>query len=468
MLFNSLAYAVFLPVALAGYFLLPERWRNLWLLAASCFFYMVYQPAYILVLATLIAIDYFAGLAIGKAPAGRLRRAYLMASIGATCLALFAFKYYGFISGNMALLSRALGIPFAPGHGGWPLPIGLSFHTFQSLAYVIEVYGGRQSAERDPVVYATYVMFFPQLVAGPIERPGNMLHQFRERHTFDAERVEAGLRRIVWGLFKKCVIADRLALLVNDVYADPGVVGGVHLTAAAVAFSYQIYCDFSGYSDIAVGSAQLLGFRLTENFATPFCAASLSEFWRRWHISLTTWFRDYVFIPLGGSRGTRRQTARNLLFTFALSGLWHGADWTFVLWGLVNGAAVVAGRLTGKNLLGRLGGVPMTFAFVTASFVLFRAASLSEALYFYMHFFRDWSWKWPETGRFDLLQWQIAIPAIALLEAAQWFERHPAASARFQALFSPGLRRAAYLSFALSIPIFGIYFGRGTFVYFQF
>ena len=211
---------------------------------------------------------------------------------------------------------------------------------------MVEVYRGKQKAEHDVITYATYVMFFPQLVAGPIERPQNLLHQFAESHSFDAERITSGLKRMAWGFFKKLVVADRLALYVNDVYAAPRSFNGLQLTIATFFFAYQIYCDFSGYSDIAIGAARVLGFRLMENFNTPYYSQSISEFWHRWHISLSTWFRDYVYIPLGGSRVNQARWCFNIFVTFTVSGLWHGANWTYVVWGALNGLYLLAGKTT--------------------------------------------------------------------------------------------------------------------------
>jgi len=287
MLFNSLEFAIFLPVVVVLYFLTPYRARTLLVLLASCAFYMAFIPAYILILATTIGIDYAAGLWLERTT-GNARRALLIVSIVATCAVLFVFKYFNFFIDSFVASARAFGWDVDGPAVSIILPIGLSFHTFQSLSYVIEVYNRRQKAECDFITYATYVMFFPQLVAGPIERPQNLLHQFHEIHSFDYERITSGLKRMAWGFFKKLVIADRLALYVNDVYASPQNFNGLQLTIATVFFAYQIYCDFSGYSDIAIGSARVLGFRLMENFRTPYHSASISEFWRRWHISLSS------------------------------------------------------------------------------------------------------------------------------------------------------------------------------------
>src|SRR5215469_1680696 len=304
MLFNSLEFAIFFPLIVGLYFCLPWRYRTPLLLIASCVFYMAFIPVYILILFVTITIDYVAGICIERST-GRGRKRWLIGSIISTCAVLFVFKYFDFFTANFVGLAGLLGWRLPRPILHIILPIGLSFHTFQSLSYVIEVYRGKQQAERNFIVYATYVMFFPQLVAGPIERPQNLLHQFSERHEFDHARITNGLKRMAWGFFKKLVIADRLALYVNDVYGDPRSYNGLQLTIATFFFAYQIYCDFSGYSDIAIGAARILGFNLMENFQTPFYSRSIAEFWRRWHISLSTWFRDYLYVPIAFSRFLR-------------------------------------------------------------------------------------------------------------------------------------------------------------------
>ena len=329
MLFNSLEFLAFFPIVTVLYFVLPHRIRWFHLLVASCLFYSAFIPAYLLILGFTIVVDYFAGIWIENAVGAR-RRALLGASLVANVGILAVFKYYAFLGSTYTAVAGVFGHA-----GSFPLldiilPIGLSFHTFQAMSYTIEVYRGHQKAERHFGVYALYVMFYPQLVAGPIERPQNLLHQFRELHTFDAERVGLGLRLMLLGLVKKVVVADRLAIVVDRVYDNPELHTAPALTVATICFAFQIYADFSGYSDIAIGAAQVMGFTLMRNFDHPYIARSISEFWKRWHISLSTWFRDYVYFPLGGNRRGTWITQRNLLVTFMVSGLWHGADWTFV------------------------------------------------------------------------------------------------------------------------------------------
>ena len=379
MLFNSLEFALFFPAVLLLYFASPGRYRWLVLLLASCAFYMAFVPLYILILALTIVVDYAAGLLIARATGGA-RKAWLGLSLVANIGVLAVFKYWPFLYANSNALAAYWG-----GANPLPLlrmvlPIGLSFHTFQAMSYTIEVYRGAQEPERHFGRYALYVMYFPQLVAGPIERPQNLLPQLSAIGgvRFSSDRVVSGLRLMLWGVIKKAIVADRLAVIVDRVYTNVEHADSVALLVAAYAFSVQIYCDFSAYSDIARGSSRILGVELMQNFNRPYESASLGEFWRRWHISLSTWFRDYVYVPLGGSRGGRARTTRNLMIVFVLSGLWHGANWTFVVWGAIHGLAVAVSpgrRRAGGGSLGfrQL----LVFQLVTLAWVFFRAPSLS-------------------------------------------------------------------------------------------
>lgn len=398
MLFNSLSFLIFFPTVTLLYFWIPHRYRWFFLLGASCIFYMAFIPIYILVLALTIAIDYTAGLLIEKTE-GRRKKVFLVISILSTCGVLFVFKYFNFFNSNLAQIAEFF-------HWNYPietlnliLPIGLSFHTFQSLSYVIEVYRGNYKAEHHFGIYSLYVMFYPQLVAGPIERPGNLIPQFYEEHIYDDQRVMDGLKLMVWGFFKKVVIADKVAMIVERVYNDPTQFTGIPLIAAALFFGIQVYCDFSGYSDIAIGAAQVMGFRLRDNFNRPFHSTSMTEFWRRWHMSLMSWFRDYVYIPLGGNRVGKWGWYYNIFFTFTLSGLWHGAGWGYVLWGSLNGCYLIISDWT-KNLrkkgiqgirLDRFPnfhhGLQIAFTFLLFCFtlIIFRSKSLSDAFYVITH-----------------------------------------------------------------------------------
>ncbi|MCB0791171.1 MAG: MBOAT family protein [Flavobacteriales bacterium] len=407
MLFNSSAFLVFFPVVCTTYFLLPHRFRWLWLLLASCYFYMAFVPVYILILGFTIAVDYIAGILI-EGSTGRRRRLFLLASIIANVGVLAVFKYWNFLNQNIGELFRAAGLSYGIPDLGILLPIGLSFHTFQSLSYTVEVYRGNLKAERHPGIFALFVMFFPQLVAGPIERGQALLHQFHERKRFSYAALEHGLVKIAYGFFKKVVVADGLAGYVNMVYDRPEGVSSIALLVGTVFFAVQIYCDFSGYSDIAIGTANILGIRLMENFRRPYLSSSISEFWSRWHISLSSWFRDYVYIPMGGNRVVKWRWYGNLMVTFMLSGLWHGANWTFIVWGFLHGSYLIlalvlkapARTLARAIRSDRLPGLrrafdrSMTLVLVTLAWVFFRAADMDQALSVLGGIFRpdgDWS-----------------------------------------------------------------------------
>jgi len=361
------------------------------LLTASCVFYMAFIPVYILILVITIIIDYLAGIYIEKTT-GAKRKTFLVISIVSTCAVLCVFKYLNFFNNNFAMIARFFDLNYPVSTLKIILPIGLSFHTFQSLSYVIEVYRGNQKVEKHFGIYALYVMFYPQLAAGPIERPQNLLHQFREMHTLDYGKAVTGLRLMLWGMFKKVVVADRMAVLANKVYEQPSAFHGSILILATVCFAAQIYCDFSGYSDIARGAARVMGFRLMRNFNNPYFSKSMAEFWKRWHISLSTWFRDYVYISLGGNRVARWRWEFNLFVTFLISGFWHGANWTYVMWGALNGLYLLAGTwLAGigswmrkacpiKVSKGFSGSMRVLFTFILASigWMFFRARSIGD------------------------------------------------------------------------------------------
>jgi alginate O-acetyltransferase complex protein AlgI len=347
MLFNSFDFLVFFALVVSLYFGLPHRWRWVLILTASCGFYMAFIPVYIVILAVAIVIDFYAGVWIEDSLDPKRKKLWLWASILSVTIILFIFKYFNFFNGNAAQLASFLGWNYPIAALEVILPIGLSFHTFQSLSYVIEVYRGHQKAERHFGYYALYVMYFPQLVAGPIERPQNLLPQLHKPHTLNSADVRDGLALALWGLFKKVVVADTVCLYVDAVYDHSGLHSGPTLLLATYCFTLQIYCDFSGYSDIARGVSQVMGVRLMKNFETPYHSTSIREFWGRWHISLSTWFRDYVYIPLGGNRVSLRRNMLNQFMVFLISGLWHGANWTFVAWGALHGTYLTIERLLG-------------------------------------------------------------------------------------------------------------------------
>lgn len=364
---------------------------------------MVFIPVYILVMFLLVMIDYTAALLIERHQ-GCQRKTIVVISIFSTCMVLFIFKYFDFFNMSAAFLADHFGYQYSIKNLSLILPLGLSFHTFQSLGYVIDVYRGTQKAQRHLGIYALYVMFFPQLVAGPIERARHLLPQFFERHRFDVVRVSSGLKLMLWGFFQKVVIADRLAILVNQVYANPSEYNGLGLILATVFFAFQIYCDFSGYSDIAIGAAEVMGFQLVKNFKQPYLATSIADFWHRWHISLSTWFRDYVYVSLGGNRVSLWQWRLNILITFVISGLWHGANWTFLVWGALHGFYYLFSRMTSlarENIVQRAGfsrlslayrflQMGVTFALVCFAWIFFRANHLADVGYIVGHLFSGW------------------------------------------------------------------------------
>jgi D-alanyl-lipoteichoic acid acyltransferase DltB (MBOAT superfamily) len=352
---------------------------------------MSFIPIYILILGFTIVVDYFAGIYLEKFK-GKRRRYFLIASLVANIGVLALFKYYNFFVDNINWVGSRWLPHVHLKYLGIILPIGLSFHTFQAMSYTIEVYRGNQKAEKHFGIYALYVMFYPQLVAGPIERPQNLLYQFRDKHKFEFERIVAGLKLMVWGFFKKLVIADRLSLYTDVVYNHPAQHGGLTIVVATIFFAFQIYCDFSGYSDIAIGSARVMGFDLMTNFRMPYFSRSVGEFWKRWHISLSTWFKDYLYIPLGGNRVPISRVYVNLLIVFIISGIWHGANWTFVIWGALNGFYLIAETLFTNIKLFKVNNSKvknskwyiffttlLTFVIICITWVFFRAASLADA-----------------------------------------------------------------------------------------
>lgn len=393
MVFNSFAFLIFFPVVAAVYYLLPLKGRNVWLLVASYFFYMYWSPVYGLLLLYSTAASYAGGIAISRAKTSAAKKTSLAICLIMCFSPLIYYKYANFIMGSVNDLFLDIGAIAPFNIHEIILPIGISFFTFQAVGYVIDVYRNDTAAEKDFIKFALFVSFFPQLVAGPIERSRNLLGQFDKKASFDYDNTRDGIWLILKGFFMKVVIADRIALFVDFVYSDTYTYGGVYLIIASVLFALQIYCDFAGYSTIAVGTAQILGIRLMDNFSSPYLSVSVSEFWRRWHISLTTWFRDYVYIPLGGNRKGKIREYVNKLFVFTLSGMWHGADWSFAVWGALNGLWLVLEQILGRIFrfkfvrtqkpaaLIRVICAVITFILVDITWIFFRADSVSDALY---------------------------------------------------------------------------------------
>lgn len=390
MLFNSFEFLIFFPVVVTLYFLLPHKYRWFHLLLASCYFYAAFVPAYLLVIFAVVGISYLAALRI-ETTSGKKRTAWLLSAVALNVLLLCFFKYYYFFLADANTVLRQNGLNAASLPLMLLFPLGLSFQVFQVLAYLFEVNTEQVKAERHFGIFALFVLFFPKLAAGPIERPQTLLFQLREEKYVDLARIVSGLKLMLWGFFKKLVIADRLALYVNDIYAAPDLYGtpGIWL-AVLVFFPIQLYCDFSGYSSIAVGAARIMGYDLVDNFRRPFSAVTTSEFWNRWHISLSTWLRDYVYMPVVFylRRYGKKAVVISLMVTFFVSGVWHGAGWHFVVYGLVQGAVIslefVAGikaaRLA-KNVWSRWGGRILTYFFWALSLVFFRAVDIGQSFY---------------------------------------------------------------------------------------
>lgn len=420
MLFNSLHFLVFLPVVVAVYYLLPHRLRWMLIFVASCYFYMSFVPEYILILFFLIITDYFLAIAIEK-NSGRIKTVYLVASLSSNFLLLFFFKYFNFFNKSAEDFFLLFGKYYTPHYLNVLLPIGLSFHTFQSMGYTIEVYKGNQKAERHLGYFANYVLFFPQMVAGPIERYSGLGNELRKERTPDFDNFQHGFRLILFGLFTKMAIADNIAPYVNSVYENPTGFSSVQVILAVILFAFQIYADFYGYSSIALGSARLLGITIIDNFNTPFSSSSVAEFWRRWHISLSTWFNDYVFTSFVIAKRDWGKAAVvvGLLLTFFLSGLWHGAGWNFAIYGLLHGLALAVEFLTKKqrkkldgllpgNLFSYLG-IVFTFCFVAFSWIFFRSENISKAFTVIGSIFHN------ENPGFNFTSKDLLVPLVAAI-----------------------------------------------------
>jgi D-alanyl-lipoteichoic acid acyltransferase DltB (MBOAT superfamily) len=387
MLFNSWTFVPFILVVLGLYYVLPFRWQNRMLLAASCVFYGAWDYRFLSLLAFSTAIDYVVALLLHRSSSPGRRRALLAFSVVANLSILCLFKYFNFFAEGAAALTAALGLPLPAAHLDVILPLGISFYTFHAMSYTIDVYRGQLTPVRSFPDYMLFVLYFPQLVAGPIARARELMPQVTQPRTVRPEHVVGGLWLVLWGYFKKMVIADNLAALVNPVFASPEAAGGGQCLLALYAFAFQIYCDFSGYTDIARGLGKLMGFELARNFKLPYLARNPSDFWQRWHISLSSWLRDYLYVPLGGNRGGRLLTYRNLMLTMLLGGLWHGAQWNFVLWGgyhglLLCGHRLLVGRREGAakagGLVTRLAARLLMFHLVCLGWLFFRSSDVAQ------------------------------------------------------------------------------------------
>ncbi len=384
MIFNSLEFIIFWPIATIGYFLLRQNIRMTFLLGCSAFFYMFFKAEYIIILAATIIIDFALGRLLHETKSNKRKKLYLFLSLGTNLGLLTYFKYANFIISNYNYIVPNAEISYL----NIILPIGLSFHVFQSLSYIFEIYYGRISPEKSILRFALYVMFFPQLVAGPIERPQNILHQLRINYSFSVNRAFRGIEIATWGFVKKMVIADNLATVSDYYFNNPNTENSAFTLFAIIAFTFQIYYDFSGYSDIAIGIAKILGIKLMINFKQPYGATSIKAFWDKWHISLSTWFRDYLYIPLGGNRGSKLLWLRNLFLVFIISGLWHGASWNFIIWGAFHGILIISYHFFSKReatkflfYLPKALGLTFTFINVSIAWIFFRSNTFNDAIF---------------------------------------------------------------------------------------
>lgn len=475
MLFNSIEFCIFLPIVFTIYWLIDNRqlnWQNFFLLFASYFFYGWWDWRFLSLIILSSIIDFLIGIALYKTADKQHRKIYLGLSLLINLGCLGIFKYYNFFVHNFINAFSFLGTELQVSTLSIILPVGISFYTFQTLSYTIDVYKKKIEPTKDWIAFFTFVSFFPQLVAGPIERASHLLPQFSKQRTFNYNSAKDGLRQILWGMFKKVVIADTCAIYVNDIFANYESYSSGVLLLGAFYFTFQIYCDFSGYSDIAIGTAKLFGFDLMRNFAYPYFARDIAEFWRRWHISLSTWFRDYLYIPLGGSRVSKAKTIRNVFILFLVSGFWHGANWTFIAWGALNAVYFLPILLARKNRQ-NLGitsqnswlpsgrevlGILTTFALTNLAWVFFRAENISHAIAYLT-----------KIGEFDFSNFPIEmtkyIKLIVLLVVWEWCQRDQPHGLMIDKLSLP-IRW--FLYFLLVWLILYYYGEEQQFIYFQF
>lgn len=469
-LFNSLEFLFFLPIVFALYWLCAGRanLRNLVIVIASYAFYGWWDYRFLALLALSTASSYASGIAIEKCQERKTAKWICAANVVFNLSILAFFKYFNFFGENFARMMDMLGW-----HTDWVmldilLPVGISFYTFQAIAYTIDVYRRSTTASHNPITFAAFISFFPQLVAGPIERAGTMIHQFSGKVRF-SQKFYDGMRQMLWGFFKKMVIADNCAVFVDMVWDKYDVLNGSTMLLAAVFFTFQIYGDFSGYSDIAIGTGKLFGIDLSTNFKTPYFATNIGDFWRRWHISLMSWFRDYIYIPLGGSRVSKIITARNILIVFALSGLWHGANWTFVTWGIYHAILLIAYSLfiskikLPKSAITSVIGALLTFAAATIGWIIFRSADINEAWGIISKIFSASLFDYARTNKEHYLVY------IAIMLVVEWVYRKQEHALCISGTGLLKYKAARWAVYYLIVVVIILLAGpNGTFIYFQF
>jgi len=474
MLFNSLAFLVFLPIVFFLYWFVFKKltMQNILILTASYVFYGWWDWRFLSLIILSTLIDYSIGLLLKKTTILRKRRLLLYASLLFNLGMLGFFKYCNFFIDSWIEVWASLGVTMHGSSLNIILPVGISFYTFQTLSYTIDVYKEKLEPTKNFIAFASFVSFFPQLVAGPIERATNLLPQFYKKRKFDYAIAVSGMKLILWGFVKKIVIADSCAVLVNKIFTDYQNESGLVLIMGAIYFAFQIYCDFSGYSDIAIGTARLFGFRLMKNFNYPYFSRDIAEFWRRWHISLSTWFRDYLYIPLGGSRVSLKLKVRNVFAIFLVSGFWHGANWTFITWGGLNALFFLPLLLRSKNRsnLNEVAGdsifpnikecfqILFTFSLTTLSWIFFRSETIVDALQYIRGIF--------EITNFvpDVIRHKKAIPLLLLFIIVEWFSRKQ----EYAIVLDKKYRAVFYLLFVFLIMYYASASEKSSFIYFQF
>jgi len=471
MIFNTFEFALFFVIVLALYLALSHRWQNRMLLVASYFFYGWWDWRFLSLLFLSTILDYFCGLIIAYSPSPRRRKTALVASMVGNLTLLGVFKYFNFFVDSFRELLQSIGLPVPPGdllH--IVLPVGISFYTFQTMSYTIDIYRGRLQPTRRFLDFALFVTFFPQLVAGPIERASNLLPQVLAPRLLTREKVYDGAWLMYWGLYKKVFVADNLAPLVDRIYSAPDEFSFTHILIATYAFAMQIYCDFSGYSDIARGAGKVMGFEIMLNFNLPYAAVNPSDFWRRWHLSLSQWLRDYLYIPLGGNRGTRSREYSNLMTTMTLGGLWHGASWHFVIWGIYHGLLLVGQRLIAPgrhkeprpaSRLGLAASMFAMFHLTCLGWILFRVPSMGALGTFVRKFATDWSVSGPLYA--DALELVFYSALVIVYQIYQYRKNDLMVVKRMPAWG----RTLLYVLIYLSLVIGGSYEAK-AFIYFQF
>jgi D-alanyl-lipoteichoic acid acyltransferase DltB (MBOAT superfamily) len=486
MLFNSIDFAIFLPIVFALYWIVaqkPLQLQNTLIVIASYVFYGWWDWRFLALIFFTSCLDFFMGKGLSNTDEVKKRKAFLLVSIITDLSILGFFKYFNFFQDNFITAFRFFGFNIQANSLHIILPVGVSFYTFQSLSYTIDVYRRKLEPARNLTDYLAFVSFFPQLVAGPIERATNLLPQFYQKRTFEYDKAVDGMRQILWGLFKKIAIADNCAIYANLVFNNSSEYSGSNLLVGAIFFAFQIYGDFSGYSDIAIGTARLFGFNLRQNFAFPYFSRDIAEFWRRWHISLTTWFRDYLYIPFGGSRGGKWKKIRNTFIIFIVSGFWHGANWTFIVWGVLNALCFLPLLLTKhnrknldivaaeKNLpsVKEFFGIAGTFTFTVFAWIFFRAASLGNAFNIISEIFSPTLFTIPDiiSNKLDFLR----VLSVGMFIGVEWMGRRNQYGIEKLPSFLIGRRRIALrwlFYMGLIVIILFLESDQLEFIYFQF